>query len=298
MTSSTPLIDPLRLGATMYIPVIHPAVGEVVTGQRYRNLKSVVLCLEDALAVKDVETGLQALRSFLSIERTDERVLTFVRPRSMQMAEKILQFEGIDRIDGFVVPKITIDTLHDWLQLVENTPLALMATLESQWVFDPQIVDQFIAELDAHDTRRLTAFRLGGNDLLSCLGLRCIRGRTSYEGPLQWLMSRLICRFLSKGYALTAPVYDVIDDEVTLRRECHQDVDSGFVGKTAIHPSQIAIIHDCFAVTEEDVGTAQSIVEEGAGAVFKRDGAMVEPATHTEWAKRILKRHEYYGVRL
>lgn len=282
----------------MYVPVIHPDVADIVTGQRYPGLKSVVLCLEDALAVTDVHRGLKALRALLNEPRPSSKgVLTFVRPRDRDMAREISTYEGIDHVQGFVVPKISINNLSDWLEIAQLTHLSLMATLESRWVFDPDRVGEFLAELDLHQTQRLMALRVGGNDLLSCLGLRCVRGRTAYEGPISWLMSQLMCRFGSKGYALTAPVFDVIDDTDTLQRECIQDVDFGFVGKTAIHPSQVKIIHECFAVKTEDVNTARAILKQGASAVFKRDGAMAEPATHTAWAERLLKRHDIYGCK-
>lgn len=290
-------VDPIQLGATMYVPVIHPAVSEIVSGARYVGLKSVVLCLEDALAVKDVTRGLDLLKSFLSVQRPDRKVLTFVRPRSLEMAREISRYDGVNQIDGFVVPKITLDNLEGWLELADETSLRLMATLESQWVFDPSGVEAFIAKLDGLNTDRLLALRVGGNDLLSCLGLRCVRGRTVYEGPLALLLSQLMCRFGSKGYALTAPVYDQIDDIDTLRRECRQDVDFGFVGKTAIHPSQIQVIQSCFAVTRDEFGAANEILKLGASAVFKHDGAMSEPATHTEWARRILRRHQAHGFK-
>ena len=289
--------DPIQLGATMYVPVIHPAVNEIVAGSRYVGLKSVVLCLEDALAVKDVTRGLTLLKSFLAVQRPDRKVLTFVRPRSLDMAREISRYDGIEQIDGFVVPKITLDSLEDWLEVADETSLWLMATLESQWVFDPSAVEVFINRLDELNTDRLIALRVGGNDLLSCLGLRCVRGRTVYEGPLGMLLSQLMCRFGSRGYSLTAPVYDQIDDVDTLTRECKQDVDFGFVGKTAIHPSQIHVIQSCFAVSRDEFGAAKEILKLGASAVFKHDGAMSEPATHTEWARRILRRHQAHGFK-
>ena len=287
--------DPIQLGATMYVPVIHPSVNEIVSGTRYVGLKSVVLCLEDALAVKDVSKGLSLLEAMLSKQRPDRKVLTFVRPRSLEMAREISGYKGINQIDGFVVPKIALESLEAWLEIADKASLVLMATLESAWVFDPSGIEAFIEKLDSLNTERLLALRVGGNDLLSCLGLRCARGRTVYEGPLSMLLSQLMCRLGSKGYALTAPVYDQIDDVDTLRRECRHDVDFGFVGKTAIHPSQIRIIQSCFAVSREEFAAATEILKLGASAVFKHDGAMAEPATHTEWARRILRRQQAHG---
>ena len=75
------------------------------------------------------------------------------------------------------------------------------------------------------------------------------------------------------------------------------DMAHGLVGKTAIHPSQIAVIHRALQVSLEDLNSARQILSEAAPAVFKFNDAMCEPATHYKWAQTIIERAHWQGVR-
>jgi len=292
--------EAMSLGATMYIPILHPAVQEIVLGLKYPNLKSVVLCLEDALAIADTDQGLRLLARLMGdlgrYPTSPRRPWLFVRPRHLEMAKAICDLRGIDLIDGLVIPKLRIEQVQDWWQLAEDTDLRLMPTLECAWVLDPGALSDFAALLDMVARPRLVALRVGGNDLLATMQLRRVRGETIYEGPLAWALSQIMCQLGSRGYPLTAPVFDVLDDPATLARECARDAAFGFVGKTVVHPGQIDIIHHGFAASREDVALAQQTLSHGANAVFKAAGMMLEPATHAGWAKRILTRAALYGI--
>jgi citrate lyase subunit beta/citryl-CoA lyase len=69
----------------------------------------------------------------------------------------------------------------------------------------------------------------------------------------------------------------------------------GFDGKSCIHPSQVAPIHDVFRSTAEEVAWARAVrlawqEQDGAGrAVIVHDGEMIE-ALHLDLAERILAR--------
>jgi citrate lyase beta subunit len=82
-----------------------------------------------------------------------------------------------------------------------------------------------------------------------------------------------------------------------LEQELALDMAHGLVGKTAIHPSQIAVIHRALQVSLEDLNSARQILSEAAPAVFKFNDAMCEPATHYKWAQKIIERAHWQGVR-
>jgi len=292
--------EAMSLGATMYIPMLHPAIHDIVLGLKYPNLKSVVLCLEDALHISDTEQGLRRLARLMDdlgrLAVSPHRPWLFVRPRHLDMARTICALRGIDLIDGLVIPKLRIEQVQDWWQLAEDADLRLMPTLECSWVLDPGALSAFAALLDTVARPRLVALRIGGNDLLATMQLRRVRGETLYEGPLAWGLSQVMCQLGSRGYPLTAPVFDVLDDSTTLARECARDAAFGFVGKTVVHPSQIDIIHQGFAASQEDAALAQQTLSHGTTAVFQAAGMMLEPATHAGWAKRILARAAVYGI--
>ena len=294
--------EAMALGATMYVPVLHPDAGAIVAGDKHRALRSVVLCLEDALLARDVERGFARLAALLlgagDAPRFGDRPRPrlFLRPRDLAMARRIARLDTLSAVEGFVVPKVAARDLGAWWRLAETLGLQLMPTLECAWVFDPLALRDFALALDDLDRGYLLALRVGGNDLLASLGLRRVRGRTVYEGPLAWGLSQIVCQLGSRGYPLTAPVFDVLDDPETLARECRLDAEFGFVGKTAIHPDQIGVIERGFAVSEGMVTIAHEALALDADAVFRSEGVMLEPATHRAWARRTLARAAVYGV--
>lgn len=292
------IASPYALGATLYIPALHEAIPDIVSGRKYPGLKSVALCLEDALREDDVERGLANLETVLGglAQQPHGGPRIFVRPRNVGMAAAMAAWPGIARIDGFIAPKVRPGGLGVWIRAVAGTDLLLMPTLETREMLDAVAVREFRDELLAHDPARILALRIGGNDLMGCLGLRRTRGVTLYEGPLLYTISMLVGILSPAGFAMTAPVCEIIDDDETLRAEARHDVAFGLVGKAAIHPRQIAPIEQAFAVSAPDFEAARQILAEDAAAVFKLDGAMCEASTHRPWADRILQRAEFYGV--
>jgi citrate lyase beta subunit len=285
----------------MYMPVIQEDAMKIILGEKLPTLKSMVLCLEDALLEEHVELGLSRLAQLtLELLRTHKRgtnaPLLFVRPRDLEMARTIVKMRGVKEIDGFVAPKVKPGQIAEWMHLLNGTNLYLMPTLETAEAFDAEAMKSLCDEMLANSPSRILAVRFGGNDLMSCLGVRRQRGISLYEGPLNYVISLLMSVFGSKGFALTSPVFDDITDISGLQRELERDVHFGFVGKTAIHPNQIDVIQRAFAVPQVDYEAATKILEKDAKAVFKFAGSMLEPATHSKWAERIKMRKDHYGL--
>lgn len=287
------------VGPTLYMPVIHPKVPDTLLGFSVPPSRTMVLCLEDALACADVERGLKCLTDLLAkpLATQHGRFNVFVRPRSYDMACRLRELPGIHQISGFVVPKARIENLTEWTSLTTGTSLRLMPTIETPEYFDPGRLAALRDILLASGLDRIAAVRLGGNDLLGSMGLRRVRGVTAYEGPLAWFLSMATSLLIPPGIPLAAPVFDVIDDVATLEREVQRDIEMGFISKTAIHPSQVSAIMSAMAVDFMDLVAARKILEPGAPAVFRLNNVMCEPSTHTRWAQRILARADHYGVR-
>jgi citrate lyase beta subunit len=295
--------SPYELGATLYMPIIKKDAMAYIAGLKLPKLRSMVLCLEDALLETRVPEGLDTLEKTLiqigqvKAEAEDKQFpLVFVRPRNLDMAKRIAQMAGIQNIDGFVAPKVRPGDHSNWVNAVRDTDLYLMPTLETQEAFDVGAMTALRDEFLANAPDRILALRVGGNDLMSCLGLRRVGKTTLHEGPLFYAISMLMSVMKSKGFDLTAPVFEIIDDKEALRTEVVKDVNFGFVGKTIIHPDQIDIVQNAFRVDGSDLEAAKKILDVDAEAVFKFGGSMCEPATHRTWAQRILSRAAIYGV--
>ncbi len=290
--------DAYSLGATLYMPVLHPNVADILHGRVPTPVSSIVLCLEDALAEGDVPDGLNRLDDLISNLPEHLPVRTFLRPRNLDMARDLCFRAADTGIEGIVAPKVTPETLYDWLDMTRDASLSVMPTLESASFFDPSRICAIRDILDDHsdDAARIAAIRLGGNDLLSTLALRRERGITSWEGPLGWILSMASSILISSGYPVAAPVYDVIDDLDTLQREVERDVAAGFISKTIIHPAQASVVNEAFRVTREDMEQARAVLDCQARAVFQLGGVMCEPATHRAWANRIVARGRIFGI--
>ncbi|NIE56713.1 HpcH/HpaI aldolase/citrate lyase family protein [Burkholderia sp. Ax-1735] len=295
-------ISPFALGATLYMPATRSDILDVVSGTRLPELRSLVVCLEDAVAAIDVDSALANLRALLmNIDarggRAESGPLLFVRPRDAAMAAVLNDWPLMKHVDGFVVPKLTLQSLSSWENAVSHPDLYLMPTLETADVYDPGAMVELGSALKANLNRRIIALRIGGNDLMGCLGLRRNPSTTLYSTPLSYVIPMLAGIMGAQGFALTAPVFEQLATPHLLNEELELDIAHGLVGKTAIHPSQIRIIQEALRVSLEDFNCATLIVNEAAPAVFKHNDAMCEPATHYKWAVNILERAKWHGVK-
>jgi citrate lyase beta subunit len=284
--------DAYRLGASLYVPAIHPKLKETLRGLSCGRVRSLIACTEDSIGEADVERALANLSRVLpQLPQRDQGPLRFIRPRNAAVLAEILAMDGIERVHGFVIPKADVETLGPYEAALGRHDYWLMPTLETSAVFDPLALRELRQRLTAAAIKRhILALRIGGNDLLKMLGLRRTRGVSIYQTPLGLLIPQLVLAFRAFGLHLTAPVFDFIDDPQTLADEVRQDVQMGLIGKTAIHPDQVPVIEAGLAVPEHELELARQILAPRREAVFRLHGAMIEKAVHQEWAYAILAR--------
>jgi citrate lyase beta subunit len=286
--------DALALGATLYLPATRADLHVALFGGRVPGLRSAVVDLEDAVRDDDVPLALARLAALLrTIPEGGPAV--FVRPRDPAMLSRILLMPGAERLAGFVLPKVSADTLPLW-PMAELAPAhRLMPTLETREALDSAEMRRLREQL-LTVRERVLVLRIGGNDLLNAMGLRRARTRTAYEGPLGPAIARLVGEFAPWGFPLSAPVMERYDDPLLLREEVARDVEHGLLTKTAIHPAQVGVIQGALAVGLDELAEARLILADDAPAVFAADGAMCEPATHRRWAALLVRRAALFGV--
>lgn len=288
-------VSHLRLGASLYVPATRPDLALVASGERYPELKSVIFCTEDSILADHVDKALVNLQECLGRIGEGNR-LVFIRPRNAEVLARILELKNIERVDGFVLPKATKESVAVSAGIIPAGFL-LMPTLETREVFDPAAMAELRSLLSLPAIReRVLALRIGGNDLLNLLGIRRLPGRTIYDTAAGPVVAALVATFRPFGFPLTAPVFDDFGDMETLNDEIIRDIEHGLVGKTAIHPFQVACIERHYSVAETDLDMAWRILDRDAPAVFQIEGVMCEPATHAEWARAVVKRAEVFGV--
>ncbi len=119
----------------------------------------------------------------------------------------------------------------------------------------------------------VVALMFGGADFASALGVEL-----AWE-PLATARGQLLIAAAEAG----VPVIDVpwvrMDDPAGLAEECRRAKMMGFAGKAAIHPDQVATIHDVFRPTVEQIAEAEEAVAAYAasgGAAVRFKGRMLE----------------------
>ncbi len=124
----------------------------------------------------------------------------------------------------------------------------------------------------------MAGFVMGTNDLLKDIGARPRADRVSMLSAL----STCVLAARAHGLICIDGVYNAFRDDEGLRAECDQGRDLGMVGKSLIHPAQIAVTNEVFtpsgdeiALAERQVAAFDAAQADGSG-VAVLDGRIVE----------------------
>jgi citrate lyase beta subunit len=93
---------------------------------------------------------------------------------------------------------------------------------------------------------------------------------------------------------LCGPVFDRLDDHATFESEIKADIERGLFAKTALNPRQVEQVWRCYEPDREEIEEAERILQSDSPAVFGLNGAMLEPACHSAWARILLERRRIY----
>lgn len=160
----------------------------------------------------------------------------------------------------------------------------------------------------AASSPRLEALILGVGDLSASQGMRAAHigasdgDEFSYPGDKwHYARNRMIVAARANGLdAIDGPFGNIASPE-GYQREASWASTLGSVGKWCIHPSQIEIANEVFAPTEDEIATAQGVIEamrradeQGLGAA-KHNGMMIDIATARVY-ELLLKRASLCGL--
>jgi citrate lyase subunit beta/citryl-CoA lyase len=106
-------------------------------------------------------------------------------------------------------------------------------------------------------------------------------------------LAQIVAAARAAGLVVLDGVFNDIDDDDGLRRQCTQGVEFGFDGKTLIHPRQLEFANQAFTPSPDEVRWSRKVVEafdlseNNAKGVLRVEGRMVE-RLHLEEARRVL----------
>jgi citrate lyase subunit beta/citryl-CoA lyase len=260
----------------------------------------VIFDLEDSVAASAKAAARDRVREFIVAHRQRTNTELWVRINPLDSPESLADLSAVvvAGLAGILQPKIRnaqdVMRLGETLERLESasgitlgsTKILPVATEMPEALFG-------LGEL-ALCGPRLYGVTWGAEDLSAALGAQSNTDeQRRWTAPYQ--LARSLCLFAA-GAARVAPidtVYVNFRDAVGLRESCVEAYRDGFVGKMAIHPDQVAIIHECFAPSAQEIEHARRVVQlfhDNPGiAALSLNGQMLD-IPHLRQAEKILAR--------
>ncbi|MCP2515823.1 CoA ester lyase [Achromobacter mucicolens] len=234
--------------------------------------------LEDAVAPSRKPAARQALADWLASPAF--RAAQSEHPKKIivrvNAADTSYFPEDVDALGGLPIDMVNLPKVESADALREAAGRAAQAGFEGELlvtVETPQALARAAELASAHP--RVAGLQLGLADLFEPLGIDRYQPET--------LRAVMLALRLGAGcagkYAMDAAYARVRDGE-GFRAEAQLARSLGFLGKSCVHPSQVAIANEVFGFSAEEIGAAERIVaaseaQAGVGA-FLLDGKMID----------------------
>ncbi len=290
----TQIHGPLR--SVLYMPASNV---RAIAKARELDCDAVALDLEDAVAPEMKADA----RAALLVETNaggfgHRRLIARINALSTPWGHDDLGALATAPVEAVLAPKV--DDAADIVELSQAMDDAGFAPDVALWVMieTPRAVLALERIAACAAKTRLRGFVLGLNDLAKDSGIAQLPGRAAFVPVL----TTAVLAARAHGLVALDGVCNAIDDPVRLEAECVQARDSGFDGKTLIHPAQLAICNRVFAPADADISEAEGIVaafadpaNAGKGAL-RVGGKMVE-LLHLAQAHALLAKAEAIAAR-
>jgi citrate lyase subunit beta / citryl-CoA lyase len=262
-----------------FVPGSRPELfGKAMAGEA----DAISIDLEDAVDESRKAEARAAVREFLRSLPADKSKTIIVRVNGIATRHFEADVEAIagPALDLINVPMTeTGDDVRKASAVighVEKTrgiarPIGILANVETAKAF------RLAAEIASAD-KRVAGLQLGFGDLLEPLGI----DRYNPAVILQFQLAVRLAAGEAGVFAYDSAFADVKNADA-LKREAETARKLGYLGKSAIHPSQVPIINEAFRPSDEEIAHSLRVVEaareagaKGVGA-YMVDGKMVDP---------------------
>jgi len=256
---------------------------------------ALILDLEDSVAAANRPVARVLARDFLAAHGPD-RVLRYVRinPLASGLGLDDLAATVAGRPDGILLPKCMpedVRTLDHYLSAFEAAAGAPLGAIRIIAIATETPAAVFALGGYTGTSPRLQAVTWGAEDLSACIGGSNRRLDGTYDGP--YLLARSLCLLAAAAAQVSAldTIYTDFRDPAGLKVECAAARRSGFAGKMAIHPAQLATINEAFSVNVEERQWAERVIAAFAAnpdsGTLALDGRMIDKP-HLVLARRLL----------
>ena len=287
-------INYLELGGTLFIPATHKSLEDIVNVLKYPALKSILVDTEDGLREGSLSKGLENIQIMLR-SYDKKRLLVFIRPKNISVLKELLSFDGIEKIDGFILPKFSLSNGQEYFDVLKPYDFSLMPSVEGEELFN-QAKLQELKEIILTNADNVVLVRFGLEDVFRQLSLKRGSGDTAFDlSSTMVVLGNFIATFKSEGFAISGGVYPDFSDKEGFVKDVKRDLKEGLFSKTIIHPSQIEPCNELYKVSQIELDESLKICE-SLEAAFNLNGKMAESITMTPYAKEIIQRAKIYGV--
>ena len=244
--------------------------------------------LEDAVLETKKEYARECLERFFSSDefrslREEGRKSIIVRVNALETGhtEKDLAVSCVPGVDILNIPKTdTVDDVRRFISMLEiqtaqaardeNSPvdIRILANIET-----PLALLNAATIAAAHP--RIWGLQLGLGDLFEPLGI-------ARENPqnVHAVMMRMRIAAGAAGKIAYDTAYTSVSNAEGYRQEAWQARQAGFLGKTCIHPSQVAIANEVFSPTDDEIRWAAKVVESAErndiNGAYMLEGKMID----------------------
>ncbi len=268
---------PCGTGALLYSPATSTTIARAVLQGNIPTPYALALCLEDTVSDNHVDQAIATLVSTLATlyqAGTQGLPPIFIRVRTPQQIPLLVDKLGhlCPLVEGIVAPKITPNSLVDYVTAIQSTgehlpsPWSLMPVLETPELVDLRRRVDFLYQIKeklSPISGLIPSVRVGGNDLCHLFGLRRDSTTTIHQIPVISQLFGDIIAIFSQEYPVAGAVWEYYDGphwDSGLSQEVKQDRTVGFLGKTVIHPKQIPLVNGGYQVSPQDYADACSIL--------------------------------------
>jgi citrate lyase subunit beta/citryl-CoA lyase len=256
---------------------------------------ALILDLEDSVAPANRPAARVLAREFLnSTGSVDYQRWVRVNPLASGIALDDLSAVVLGRPDGILLPKCVPDdlrTLDHYLSAFETAAALPLGKIRVIAIATETPAAMFAIGNYAGVLPRLAGITWGAEDLAACIGGNNRRADGTYDDVYK--LARSLC-LLAASAADVEPIdtiYTDFRDEAGLAEEASAAKRSGFTGKMAIHPAQIAVINRAFSASEEELAWARKVValfaDNPDAGTIALDGKMID-RPHLTLARRLL----------
>lgn len=286
--------------------------------------------------IKNVKTCIGKIMNEIKSGNMDlhKLPLIFVRVKNTLMLNELKEFfiENSSIITGAILPKVTCESLEEDMQIIKDINKSIINNGMGENVFYAMPILEAeelltcgnrIEHLNMYKNITdnyydyILNIRVGATDLCGIYGIR----RNKYTDIhkidiINRCLGDIVQVFAFKNkYTVSSPVWEYfskIDDTNFINGEYSSqelkglidetiiNIQNGFVGKTAVHPTQLVPIQSVSCVSYEEYMDACTILDTDntkTGVISSESkNKMNEVKPHEIWARKIISRAEVYGV--